>query len=157
MTYFAALLARHGDDWKARELDLDNVGDLDALADLMVDAAPDDDEPVLLLVEQEDEWFALVRIQGADGDPRVFVSDVRAAAASALGQVLLPAVAADVDAHQASGGQDVGSGPDSDVVDDLGMGEDELLDLCTDDVLPADALSTVAEKVGCLDALERLR
>lgn len=157
MAHFAALLARHGEDWKGRELDLENMADLDALADAMVDEAAADHEPVLLLLEQEDEWFALVRITGADADPRVFVSDLESASAARLGQALLPRVPAEVAGRDEAGATRTGPGPDPDLVDDLGMGADELFALCADDVLPADALSAVAEQVGCLDALERLR
>ena len=37
------------------------------------------DQPVLAVIEHEDEWFALVRVDG-DDDPRLFVSDLDAAA-----------------------------------------------------------------------------
>jgi putative tRNA adenosine deaminase-associated protein len=155
VTYFAALLARHGDDWKGEEVDLADVADLDTLADLLADAA-DDDEPVLLVVEQEDEWFALVRVDGDDTDVRVFVSDGQAAAASTLAPLLLPEVA-DETRGDGAGAPFVDAGPDRDLLADLGVAESDLVDLSEDGVLPADALSSVADEVGCLEALERLR
>ncbi|MGH8867034.1 MAG: tRNA adenosine deaminase-associated protein [Actinomycetes bacterium] len=155
MTYFAALLARHGEDWKGQEVDLDEVADLDTLADLLVDAS-DQEQPVLLLLEQEDEWFAVVRVDGDDADARVFVSDVRAAATSALGPVLLAHVIGDL-AGDESAEPPVSTGPDVELLADLGLADDGLLELCADGLLPADALSAVADRAGCLDALERLR
>lgn len=155
MTYFAALLARHGDDWKGEEVDLAEVADLDTLADLLADAAAGD-EPVLLVVEQEDEWFALVRVDGDDADARVFVSDAQAVAASTLAPLLLPELVAETPGDGAVA-PPVDAGPDPDLLADLGVPDTDLFDLSADGVLPADALSSVADEVGCLDALERLR
>jgi putative tRNA adenosine deaminase-associated protein len=49
---------------------------------------------VLALIEHEDEWFALIRVDG-DDEPRLFVSDLAAASHSRYGPLLAPA--ADVD------------------------------------------------------------
>ena len=80
--YFAALLARTEDGWEASDTELDDVESLSDLAELAREASPEDDT-VLVLIEQEDAWFGVVRIDGED-DPRIYVSD--AAAAARLGE-----------------------------------------------------------------------
>src|ERR1044072_8076098 len=85
--YFAALLARTEDGWEASETEFDDVETLSALADLAREATADEDT-VLVLIEQEDAWFGVVRVDGED-DPRVYVSDAAAAARSSYGEILL--------------------------------------------------------------------
>ncbi|MFH8976400.1 hypothetical protein [Streptomyces sp. NPDC017890] len=85
--YFAALLARTEDGWEASDTELDDVETLSDLADLAREAAPDDDT-VLVLIEQEDAWFGVVRVDGEE-DPRIYVSDAAAAARSSYGEILL--------------------------------------------------------------------
>ncbi|MDX3801126.1 hypothetical protein [Streptomyces sp. AK04-3B] len=85
--YFAALLARTEDGWEASDTELDDVETLSDLADLAREASPDEDT-VLVLIEQEDSWFGVVRIDGEE-DPRIFVSDAAAAARSSYGEILL--------------------------------------------------------------------
>jgi len=76
LSYFAAAVARRGRDWEAEELDLGSVEDLDGIVDVMRVATGDDADTVVLLLEEDDEWFAVVRLD-EDSDPRVFVSDRR--------------------------------------------------------------------------------
>jgi putative tRNA adenosine deaminase-associated protein len=85
--YFAALLARTEDGWEASDTELDDVETLSDLADLAREASPDDDT-VLVLIEQEDAWFGVVRVDGEE-DPRIYVSDAAAAARSSYGEILL--------------------------------------------------------------------
>ncbi|CAM5468760.1 hypothetical protein SABIM44S_02678 [Streptomyces abikoensis] len=85
--YFAALLARTDDGWEASDTELDNVETLADLADLAREAAVDDDT-VLALIEQEDAWFGVVRVDGED-DPRVFVSNAVVAGRSSYGAMLV--------------------------------------------------------------------
>ncbi|KQW16477.1 MULTISPECIES: hypothetical protein [Streptomyces] len=85
--YFAALLARTEDGWEASDTELDDVETLSDLADLAREAAAEDDT-VLVLIEQEDAWFGVVRIDGEE-DPRIYVSDAAAAARSSYGEILL--------------------------------------------------------------------
>ncbi|WP_431986309.1 hypothetical protein [Streptomyces griseoflavus] len=85
--YFAALLARTEDGWEASDTELDDVETLSDLADLAREASPDDDT-VLVLIEQEEGWFGVVRVDGEE-DPRVYVSDAAAAARSSYGEILL--------------------------------------------------------------------
>ncbi|GJF29146.1 hypothetical protein KNE206_18460 [Kitasatospora sp. NE20-6] len=86
MAYFAAVLARTDGGWNVSETELDDVETLADLADLAREAAQDDDS-VLVFIEQEDAWFAVVRVDGEE-DPRIFVSDGAAAARSSYGSVL---------------------------------------------------------------------
>ena len=82
VSYFTAVLAREGGCGSVHDLDVDAEADL---AELTVDlrAVAEADEPVLLLVEREDAWWAVVRVDG-DEDPRVFVSDVAGRGRSAV-------------------------------------------------------------------------
>jgi putative tRNA adenosine deaminase-associated protein len=84
VSYFTALLVPSGRSWSAREAQLDTAASLDDLVETVrgeVDAATG-----LVVLEREDEWFALVRVDGED-DARVFVSDLPAARASTFGGV----------------------------------------------------------------------
>jgi putative tRNA adenosine deaminase-associated protein len=166
VAYFAALLARTHDGWASTEIELDQVDDLDGLGDLMRDAAADE-APVLLFLEQEDLWFAIVRVDG-DDDPRVFVSDRAAVGRSAYAEMLLSAEEAlfeDLEQVEADEGFDedvpppvTGPAGDGGLLSDLGTAEGDLLALCArEGILPTDVLTTLAERAGAVDALESVR
>ncbi|MEU3522826.1 hypothetical protein AB0E62_02975 [Streptomyces sp. NPDC038707] len=176
--YFAALLARTEDGWEASDTELDDVETLSDLADLAREASPDEDT-VLVLIEQEDSWFGVVRVDGED-DPRIYVSDAAAARRSAYGELLLtdellgrePGTddGPDLDALDLDGTEDgesedddeeesvtadaVSHSPvgDSGILDDLGISEKELRSLDADD-----ALGTIAEALGASEVLETVR
>ncbi|MDV9173341.1 hypothetical protein R6V09_24970 [Streptomyces sp. W16] len=178
--YFAALLARTEDGWEASDTELDDVESLSDLAELAREASPEDDT-VLVLIEQEDAWFGVVRIDGED-DPRIYVSDAAAAARSSYGEILLTDEllgrdpddddVADLDSLDLDGTEDgdteeedddedgtssaeaVPHSPvgDSQILDDLGVGEKELRLLDADD-----ALSSIAEALGASEVLETVR
>ncbi|MFE3855709.1 hypothetical protein ACFXPN_31810 [Streptomyces griseorubiginosus] len=177
--YFAALLARTEDGWEASDTELlDNVETLSDLADLAREAAAEDDT-VLVLIEQEDAWFGVVRIDGEE-DPRIYVSDAAAAARSSYGEILLTDELLgrepgdddpDLDALDLDGTEDgeddedddaesgggsaeaVPHGPvgDAAVLDDLGVTEKELKSLSED------ALTEIAEALGASEVLETVR
>ncbi|MGH6657272.1 MAG: hypothetical protein ACRDVE_18980 [Actinocrinis sp.] len=94
MAYFAALLTRSVDRWTARDADLDEIDDVAGLVEFMREVPEerdqDEDEPdtAVLFLEQEDVWFAVVRLD-AEEDPRLFVSDMAAVSRSAYGDLLL--------------------------------------------------------------------
>ena len=174
VAYFAALLARSDEGWDASDVDLDDVADIDGLADVLRSSAYDD-QPVLLFLEQEDMWFAVVRVDG-DDDARVFVSDAAAVARSAYGDVLLNRLTEDLDelagvslSHDYEGDVDededgqrsrLDSGPlgDADLMADLGVPASMLYELCAGDgMLPTDALAEIADQAGFADALESMR
>lgn len=101
MSYFTALLVPSGRSWSAREADLGTVESLD---DLVVTVRAEVDAATgLVVLEREDEWFALVRVDGED-DARVFVSDLPAARASTFGGVFSdPDVWSDAGSLRAAG------------------------------------------------------
>jgi putative tRNA adenosine deaminase-associated protein len=181
VSYFAATLSRSESGWSAADLDLDAVESLDDLVELAVDAlAAEDEEPdvAVVLVEQEDEWFAVVRAD--PDDPRVFVSDAPAALRHALGEILLPELVPDVElddvlivgdampdtADDAAPGISAAVPPvgphdaagDPDLLADLGVSAAALTSLAgRDGPAPGAALSTVADLLGCTAALEAVR
>ena len=174
--YFAALLARTEDGWEASDTELDDVETLSDLADLAREASAEDDT-VLVLIEQEDAWFGVVRIDGED-DPRIYVSDAAAAARSSYGEILLTDELlgrepgdddADLDSLDLDGtedGEDEDDGDedtpsaesvphspvgDAEILDDLGVSAKELR------TLDEDALNTIAEALGASEVLETVR
>ncbi|GAA3988794.1 hypothetical protein OG252_26575 [Streptomyces sp. NBC_01352] len=178
--YFAALLARTEDGWEASDTELDDVETLSDLADLAREASPDEDT-VLVLIEQEDAWFGVVRIDGEE-DPRIYVSDAAAAARSSYGEILLTDELLgrdpdddepDLDALDLDGTEDgedededdeeeaatagpgelVPHGPVGDIriLDDLGVSEKELKSLSQD------AVTEIAEALGASEVLEAVR
>lgn len=150
MSYFTAVLAREGRKWFAHDLDVDSMADLGELADRLRAAASGDD-PVILLVEREDAWWAVVRIDGEE-DPRVFVSDAAGAAASPYADILAIENEDDDEAEEVTGC--VG---DFDVLADLGTSPETLQEMCDDELLPMDALAAVAEAAGFAEVLDSLR
>ncbi|GAQ58853.1 hypothetical protein [Streptomyces acidiscabies] len=169
--YFAALLARTEDGWEASDTELDDVETLSDLADLARESSVDDDT-VLVLIEQEDAWFSVVRVDGED-DPRVYVSDASVAARSSYGEVLLADLLAkdsgddldaldldgtedgeqDSDADEEPAGEAVPHGPVGDprLLDDLGISEKQLQSL------DRDALGEIADALGATEMLEAVR
>lgn len=165
VTYFAAALARTEGGWTGRELDLDEVENLEDLTEELRELSGDGAGPALLLLEENDEYVGLVRVDGGVGslaEPRVFLSDRRAAdgqgAAALLWEDVTDEEPEDEDAD------DEGTRPvaepvgDAGLLADLGTSADALLDLCAEEgLLPADVLTAVAERGGFLDALDGLR
>ncbi|WP_280695541.1 hypothetical protein [Kitasatospora sp. GP82] len=175
------------------ETELDDVETLADLADLAREAAQDDDS-VLVFIEQEDSWFAVIRVDGED-DPRIFVSDGAAAARSSYGSVLtdelvervgdsdfdddFDALVSELDEEDAEsqtdgqadeedeeeddraaagpGGVPVGPLGDCELLADLGVAARELLDLSGEGAVPGDALTEIAEALGCGEVLEAVR
>jgi putative tRNA adenosine deaminase-associated protein len=149
--YFTAVLARDGDKWFPRDVDLETLESLDELADALRAREVGDAEPVLAFIEREDSWWAVVRVDG-DEDPRVFVSDVLGAAASSYSELLeIAAVDEEV------GGSAGGCGGDLDLLADLGSSPEDLQEICDDEMLPMDALAAVAEAGGFAEVLDSLR
>lgn len=177
MAYFAAMLTRSAEGWEASDIDLDDVADLDGLADLMRSATIED-QMSLLFMEQEDMWFGVVRVDGEE-DARVFVSDAYAAVRSGYGEILLGQLLAAsdtgveelLDLAEATADQVVDEvedeepssaliGPtgDADLLADLGLAPDHLLELAgREGMLPTEALAEIAERAGCSEALESVR
>ena len=164
MTYFAAALAKTAGGWTGRELDLHEVEDLESLTEELGDLVEDEDAgPALLLLEEDDEYVALVRVDAdALDEPRVFLSDRRAVSASEVAAMLWEE--AEDDAELDDDEEDEGTRPvaepvgDANLLTDLGTPSDVLLELCAEEgLLPADVLSGIAERAGFLDVLDSLR
>ena len=166
MTYFAAALARTADGWTGRELDLRELDDLESLAEELRDLAEQDGAasgPALLLLEEDDEYVGVVRVDAGELDePRVFLSDRRAVQASDVAAMLWEE--AEADADDADDEDDEGTRPvaepvgDAALLSDLGTSSDVLLELCAEEgLLPADVLTGIAERAGFLDVLDSLR
>lgn len=162
MSYFAALLTRTENRWEGADLDLLGVADLDALTELLHEAAGDGaDRLALLFVEEDDEWVGIVRVQDVL-DPKVFISDRRAIQESHIAALLYQPPPAEVpdppDDEERARVLSTEPAGETDLLDDLGVSGEQLEELCAEEgLLPADVVTAVCEQIGCLDALERAR
>lgn len=167
MAYFAAALARADGGWVGSEIDLDEAEDLDAVADLLREVAGEDARgPAVLFVEEDDEWFAIVRVDD-DTDARVFISDARVPERSEIAALLYEDVLDEPDDEEDDDEDDdeeetlrpaAEPAGDTSIVADLGTSAALLLDLCAQEgQLPADIISAICERAGCTEELERLR
>lgn len=148
--YFAAFFARSDDGWMETEAELADVETTEDITDLMRETAVETaGDPVLLLVEEDDEWFAVVRLDGEE-DPRVFLSDGRARSISRLAGLVGRYVIGPVP----DGTPDPCGDPA--LLEDLGADSKHLLGLS--ERMPAgDALLAVAEEIGFAEEYDRLR
>jgi putative tRNA adenosine deaminase-associated protein len=178
LAHFAALVARQRTRWSGADVDLADVEDIEDVTEVIRDAVEEDTDPALLFVEENDEWFAIVRVDNL-GDARVFISDVRAVVTSDLAAVLfqdqlpdpeLDEIDAELDVDDNDDGSSAasdestslrpGAEPEgaTDILVDLGVGPDQLLELCAEEgMLPADVISALCELIGCADAVEVYR
>ena len=160
MPYFTAVLARTSSRWVARDVEVEPDEPLAEIADRLRAVAADDD-PVLLIVEHEDEWFAIVRVDGEE-DPRVFLSDVPGVARSAYAELL---AADEVEPDPAEPVEDDEDAPeitdqpggDADVLADVGVPGGQLKSLCEEGLPPAEVLAEVSAKAGFEELLDSLR
>jgi len=143
VAYFTAVMAKAGTAWRARDVEVDESTTLDELAESLRSVAVDEG-PVLAVVEHEDEWFALVRVDG-DEDPRVFVSDLFAASRSAYAELLAPAADVDTEDDEDEPASSSTKGDEDDEAQDD-----------PDDDDPADAEIEIAVWAGETDLLEDL-
>jgi putative tRNA adenosine deaminase-associated protein len=172
VAYFTAVIARTSDSWRARDVEVDDATSLEDLTDALR-AVSVGDQPVLAVIEHEDEWFALVRVDG-DEEPRLFVSDLGAASASRYGALLAPA--ADVDSADdldtsAEDDDEGGEGDEedeetkiatwageTDLLEDFGVSGRTLRKLVEENGEdPGTVLAEVGETVGFVELLDALR
>lgn len=160
MSYFAAALARTPDGWTARELDLDGAADVDEVADRVRDVDGNADT-ALLFVEEDDEYVAILRLDADAHELRVFVSDAHAADSYPVAEIFAGAVedpATDAEPEDAPPGHDSEPLGDAGLLTDLGTSRRELIALVQHEgTLPADVITEVCERAGCVDELEALR
>jgi putative tRNA adenosine deaminase-associated protein len=153
--YFAAIFAHTDNGWIGAEAELTDALGMDDIIDLLREAAVEaTGDTVLLLVEEDDEWFGVVRLDG-DDDPRAFLSDERAGRTSGIAALLAQFVdsATPADAEDSPDGDLLG---DPELLQDLGLDAARLADL-SESSLPGDALLVVAEHAGFADEFDRLR
>jgi putative tRNA adenosine deaminase-associated protein len=160
VSYFAATLRRRGDRWAGEEAELDDCESLDDIAEVLRDLPGD---VRLVVIEEDDEYAAIIRLDGAEDEPRAFLSDGHAAdrypmaalVAEDLAEIGGDELDDDEDAPPAHDSAPFG---DVDVVDDLGTSASDLLAMCEHQgTLPVDLLVAVCEKAGCGELFEDLR
>jgi len=162
MNAFAAVLTRVDGRWSGTEVAVEECESVADFAELIRDV---DGEVRLLIVEQDDEFAVLVRVDDGDDDVRAFLSDGHAADQYSLAAVfadeLIEIGGEDVDEELISDTAPVhDSAPfgDADIVEDLGTSASELLALAAHEgTLPIDIITAVCEKAGCADQLDDLR
>ncbi len=150
MPYFSVAFARTDAGWVGTEADLTEAAGVDDITDIMRETAVETaGDTVVLLLEQEDEWFAVVRLDDGD-DPRVFLSDPRSALTSDLAGMLYEQLGSPAETPT---GDPVG---DPGLLSDLGIDPARLTGL-GERTLPGDAIAIVAEHAGFAGEYERLR
>jgi putative tRNA adenosine deaminase-associated protein len=160
MTYFAAVLTRADDRWRVREAGLDECESLTDLGEVLRDS---DGAVRLLVIEQDDEYAAIIRLDDDEDDPRAFLSDGHAADAYSIAALVaedLVEIGEDEleDDEDAPPAHDSAPFGDADLVEDLGTSASDLLAMCAHPgTLPVDLLVAVCEKAGCGPAFEDLR
>jgi putative tRNA adenosine deaminase-associated protein len=160
MTYFAAKLIRADDRWQAEEIGLDDCESLAEIGDLLRDAGG---EVRLVVIEQDDEYAAIVRLDSDEDDPRAFLSDGHAADAYPIAALVaedLVEIGEDElqDDEDAPPAHDSAPFGDADIAEDLGTSASDLLAMCAHaGTLPIDVLVAVCEKAGCGEVFEDLR
>jgi putative tRNA adenosine deaminase-associated protein len=174
VSHFAALAARTADGWHSTEVELEGLADIDEVADVMRDASVDEG-PVLLFVEEDDEWFAIVRVDGV-GEPRTFISDARVVPGSEIAALVYEEEAAldggelesaldeDDDDVELDEEEEPAARPDAeprgatDVLADFEISASQLLAMCAEEgMLPADVITAVCERLGCAEEIEVYR
>lgn len=170
MSYFAAVLTRIGDRWLAEEAEIDECESLADLGDVLRDR---DGAVRFLVIEQDDEYAAIVRLDDDADDPRAFLSDGHAADAYPMAAIVAEDLI-EIGAEAEDDVEDVlveddlaedippthGGAPfgDADIVEDLGTPATDLLAMCAHPgTLPVDLLTAVCEKAGCGQVFEDLR
>lgn len=160
MSYFAAVLTRSGDRWRAEEAELDDCESLADLGDVLRDRPG---SVRLLVIEQDDEYAAIIRVDEDDDDPRAFLSDGHAADSYAVAAVVaedLVEIGEDElgDDEDAPPAHDSAPFGDPEIVEDLGTSAGDLLAMCNHEgTLPIDVLVAVCEKAGCGEVFDDLR
>lgn len=163
MGSFAAVLSRADDRWRGEEL---SVAECESAADI-ADLALETPGPLrLVVIEEDDEYAAIMRVDD-DDEPRLFLSDGHAADAYPLAATIADELDEAVVDDQDDEDNILGDAPlardrapfgDAGVVEDLGTPADDLLAMCAlEGMLPIDLLAAVCEKAGCSAAFDDLR
>ncbi|MUL41255.1 hypothetical protein FZ103_08690 [Streptomonospora sp. PA3] len=160
MSIFSAVFCSVADEWTGVETELDDAASIDDVADTMRDVSgAAADGTMVLLMEADDEWFAVVRVED-HSDPRVFLSDVRVVHEHPLAALLLDSGEIEAPEPAEGTGQKPYPQPggDTGLLDDLGTPARDLVSLTTTEgMLPGDVLAEIAERAGFGEPLEALR
>jgi putative tRNA adenosine deaminase-associated protein len=150
VSYFSVAFARTDAGWVGTEADLSEVAGMDDIIDIMRETAVETAaDTVVLLLEQEDEWFAVIRLDDGE-DPQLFLSDPRASLTSDVARMLAERIG---DTEDRASHEPVG---DLDLLADLGSDPAHLVGL-GERTLPGDALAVIAERAGFAAEYDRLR
>jgi len=166
MSHFAFVLAGKGiGRWSASEVDLGLCESIDEVVDLLRDF----DEPIrVLMLEQDDEYAVLVRLdasaEAADEPMRVFLSNGHAADDYRLAGLFAEDLSEiggdplDGDEDAPAGVHDAAPFGDAELLKDLGMDPGELIELAVHEgTLPIDLIDTVCERLGGSGEFEAIR
>ncbi|MGH8963537.1 MAG: tRNA adenosine deaminase-associated protein [Jatrophihabitantaceae bacterium] len=160
MSYFASVLARTGDRWRGVEVSLEDCESITDVADVALDVPG---ELRLVLIEQDDEYAVIIRVDGDDEDPRAFLSDGHAADNYPMAAIIAEELT-EIGEDELSDDEDAPPAHDSapfgeaDIVEDLGTPAAELIDMCAHEgTLPMDVLVHVCEKAGAAETFDDLR
>ena len=163
MSYFAAVVVRTDDRWRAFEVSLEGCESLADIGDVARDVAG---EVRLVLVEQDDEYAALVRVDD-DEEERGFLSDGHAADAYPVAAMIAEDLVEIGEDELGEDGDILSDAPpsidsmpfgDADIAEDLGTSAGDLLSMCAHEgTLPIDVLVAVCEKAGCGEAFDNVR
>jgi putative tRNA adenosine deaminase-associated protein len=160
MSAFAAVLTRSGDRWQVTDVEIADCESLTDLGELLRDSPG---TVRLLLVEQDDEYAAIIRLDADEDEPRAFLTDGHAADAYPIAAIVaedLTEIGGDEleDDEDAPPAHDSAPFGDADIVEDLGTSAGDLLAMCAHPgTLPVDLLVAVCEKAGCGEAFEDVR
>lgn len=160
MTAFVCVLARTGPRWRGAEID---IGESESIADIADLARDMPGEVRLVLIEEDDEYAAIIRADDTDEEPRAFLSDGHAADSYPLAALLAEdldeigedELREDEDAPPAHDSAPFG---DPEIVVDLGTSAFDLVTMCAQEgTLPIDVLVGVCDKAGCGEVFDQLR
>src|SRR5438105_11276203 len=148
-----------GDRWTSTEVELSDCESLTDIADVARDVPG---QVRLVVVEEDDEYAALIRVD-EDDEPRAFLSDGHAADAYPMAAIIAEDLV-EIGEDELDGDEDAppahDSAPfgDAEIVEDLGTSASDLLAMCAHEgTLPIDLVVAVCEKAGCADSFEAVR
>jgi len=150
VSYFTAVIGRAGAGWRVLDVDLEDAESLDELTALLRSASRSG-EPVVAVVEREDEWFAFVRVDSEE-ECRAFVSDLGAAESSHFGDLLAPI--GDVELPQYAELRATSSPDASDEDPDEPDGGDDDMVAVADPLAPGATTAPAHGDLGSVDGVE---
>jgi putative tRNA adenosine deaminase-associated protein len=150
VAHFSAVFAKtENGGWIGIEVDLTEAATPDDVVDLMREGAVEASaDIVVLLVERDDDWFAVARID-EESDARIFLSDSRSVLTSEPAAVLYETIGQGAEPTADPSG-------DPDLLEDLGA-DAATLNRLSDSSPAGDALLAIAERLGFGEEYEHLR